>query len=333
MRIGLAGVGLIGSFHAKTLRQLPAIDALVIADANAERARQVAGEIGAQALARVDELFTAKLDGLVIAAATDAHPELIVRAVEAGIPVFCEKPVAPTLSETLTVLAHVRKTGVPVQIGFQRRFDAGYIAAREAIQSGRLGWIHTLRACTLDEGPPPPEYVPTSGGIFRDCSIHDFDVLRWVTGREVVSVYATGSNRGADYIRDAGDFDVAAVLLTFDDGTLAAVSATMYNTMGYDVRLEALGSKESIAVGLDDRTPLRSVEPGVRFPGGAPYPGFIDRFRKAYERELAVFLDVAARRIDTPCSAADGLAAFLVAEACERSRREGRPVQMTEVKP
>ncbi|WP_394834859.1 Gfo/Idh/MocA family oxidoreductase [Pendulispora rubella] len=333
MRIGLAGVGLIGSFHAKTLRQLSAIDTLVIADANAERARQIAGEVGARAADRVDDLFREKLDGLVIAAATDAHPGLIVQAVEAGIPVFCEKPVAPTLGETLTVLEHVEKTRVPVQIGFQRRFDAGYIAAREAIQSGRLGWIHTLRACTLDEAPPPPSYVPTSGGIFRDCSIHDFDVLRWVTGRDVVSVYATGANRGDDYIRDAGDFDTAAVLLTFDDGTLAAVSASMYNTMGYDVRLEALGSKQSIAVGLDERTPLRSVEPEARFPAGSPYPGFIERFRKAYERELAVFLDVAARRIETPCSAADGLAAFLVAEACERSRREGRPVQMSEVQP
>ncbi|WP_394845446.1 Gfo/Idh/MocA family oxidoreductase [Pendulispora brunnea] len=332
MRIGLAGVGLIGSFHAKTLRQLSGVDTLLIADVNAERARQVAGPLGAQALARVEDLFTAKLDGLVIAAATDAHPGLIIRAVEAGIPVFCEKPVAPTLGETLTVLKHVEKTQVPVQIGFQRRFDPGYIAAREAIQSGRLGWVHTLRACTLDEGPPPPEYVPTSGGIFRDCSIHDFDILRWVTGREIVSVYATGANRGDAYIRDAGDFDTAAVLLTFDDGTLAVVSATMYNTMGYDVRLEALGSKQSIAVGLDDRTPIRSVEPHVRYPGGTPYPGFIDRFGKAYERELAVFLDVAARRIETPCSAADGLAAFLVADACELSRREKRSVQMPEVR-
>ncbi|HWL89442.1 MAG TPA: Gfo/Idh/MocA family oxidoreductase [Polyangiaceae bacterium] len=331
MRIGLAGVGLIGSFHAKTLRQLAEIDALVIADADAGRARQVADAVGAEAATRVEDLFTAKLDGLVIAAATHAHPVLIIRAIEAGLPVFCEKPVAPTLEETLRVLRHVRAARVPVHIGFQRRFDAGYIAAREAIQSGRLGWIHTLRACTLDEAPPPPEYVPTSGGIFRDCSIHDFDILRWVTGREVVTVYATGENRGDDFIRAAGDVDVMAAVLTFDDGTLAVVSATMYNAAGYDVRLEALGSKAGISVGLDERTPLRSVEPGVRFPGGAPYPGFIDRFRDAYQRELAAFVDVVAGRIESPCSASDGLAAFLVAEACEVSRHEHRVVQMSEM--
>ncbi|WP_394827891.1 Gfo/Idh/MocA family oxidoreductase [Pendulispora albinea] len=333
MRIGLAGAGLIGSFHAQTLRQLPAVEELVIADANAERARQVAEALGAKALPRVDDLFESKLDGLVIAAATAAHPELLVRAIERGIPVFCEKPVAPTLHETLAVLERVQGARVPVQIGFQRRFDAGYIAAREAIRSGRLGWVHTLRACTLDEAPPPPEYVPTSGGIFRDCSIHDFDILRWVTGREIVHVHATGANRGDDYIRAAGDVDTMAAILTFDDGTLAVVSATMYNAKGYDVRLEALGSKDDICAGLDERTPLRSVEPGVRFPSGTPYPGFIERFRPAYQRELAVFLDVAARQVESPCSVADGLAAFLVAEACERARRERRMVRMEEVAP
>ncbi len=333
MRIGLAGVGVIGSFHAKTLRQHPEVDTLLLADADPARARQMASTIGAEALSRVDDLFTAKLDGLVIAAATHAHPALILRAVENGIPVFCEKPVAPTLAETSVVAKHARSARVPVQIGFQRRFDAGYAAAREAVRSGRLGWVHTLRACTLDEAPPPPDYVSTSGGIFRDCSIHDFDALRWVTGREVVSVYATGENRGDDYIRAAGDVDVMAAILTFDDGTLAVVSATMYNAAGYDVRLEALGSKADIAVGLDDRTPLRSVEPGVRFPSGAPYPGFVDRFREAYQRELGAFLEVAAGRAESPCTVADGLAAFLVAEACELSRRERRPVQMTEVAP
>jgi len=333
MRIGLAGVGVIGSFHAKILRRHPGVDTLLLADADAARARQVAASVGAEALPSVEELFGAKLDALVIAAATHAHPALILRAVEIGLPVFCEKPVAPTLAETLVVARHVARWRTPVQIGFQRRFDTGYAAAREAIRSGSLGWVHTLRACTLDEAPPPPEYVPTSGGIFRDCSIHDFDALRWVTGREVVSVYATGENRGDDYIRAAGDVDVMAAILTFDDGTLAVVSATMYNAAGYDVRLEALGSKADIAVGLDDRTPLRSVEPGVRFPGGTPYPGFVDRFREAYQRELAAFLDVAAGRAESQCTVADGLAAFLVAEACDLSRRERRPVQMKEVAP
>ena len=196
MRIGLIGTGRIGALHAATLAGLPEVSSVVLTDADRDRAAEVAERSGAELADGVDELLTAGLDGLVIATATSSHPELIRRGVAAGLPVFCEKPVAADVEGTLDVIKTT--AGVPVQIGFQRRFDPGYQAARAAARSGSLGWLHTIRSTTLDPAPPPAGYIPGSGGIFRDCAVHDFDSIRWVTGREVTSVYATGANRGED---------------------------------------------------------------------------------------------------------------------------------------
>ncbi|WP_158887724.1 Gfo/Idh/MocA family protein [Amycolatopsis anabasis] len=332
MKLGLAGTGRIGTTHAEILRQISGVDSVVVADADVERARRAAAKVGVESVDGIDALFESGVDGLVVTAATDAHPELIIKAVDAGIPVFCEKPVAADVPGTLVVLDRIGSSEVPVQIGFQRRFDAGYVAAREAVRSGRLGWIHTVRATTFDAAPPPAEYIPHSGGLFRDCSVHDFDIIRWVTGREVVEVYALGANRGAAFFAEAGDVDCAAAVLTLDDGTIALVSAGRYNAAGYDVRLELLGSQDSAAVGLDERLPLRSLESGVSWPSGPAYPGFMERFRPAYVRELEVFVSVARGEAESPCGVADALAAFYVAEACELSRRERRPVRLDEVR-
>jgi myo-inositol 2-dehydrogenase/D-chiro-inositol 1-dehydrogenase len=176
MRIGLAGVGRIGGLHAGTLAQLPAVDSPVLADADPARAREVADRLGVEAVGSVDALFSAGIDGLAVAAATDAHAPLLLRALGAGLPVFCEKPVAADIDGTLAVLAASEGSRPGVQVGFQRRFDAGYVAARAAVASGSLGWVHTMRAGTLDAAPPPAAFIRTSGGIFTDCSVHDFDM-------------------------------------------------------------------------------------------------------------------------------------------------------------
>lgn len=330
MRIGLAGTGRIGAFHADTLNRLDAVDSVVIADIDAARAEAAAGKLGVEFAPGIDALFAAGLDGVVIAAATGAHQELIGRGVAAGLPVFCEKPVAPDIAGTLAVLDSIGDS--PVQIGFQRRFDAGYGAARSLLRSGRLGWLHTIRANTFDPAPPPAEYIKTSGGFFRDCSVHDFDILRWVTGREVAEVYAIGSNRGADFFREAGDIDTMGAVLTLDDDTIALVSGTRYNAAGYDVRMELLGSADSVSVGLDQQLPLRSAEAGISWPTGPAHPTFIERFRAAYEHELRAFTQVVAGEIASPCTVRDALEAFYVAEACELSRREHRPVRLDEVR-
>jgi myo-inositol 2-dehydrogenase / D-chiro-inositol 1-dehydrogenase len=332
MRIGLIGVGRIGVLHARTLRGLPGVDSLIITDADAGRARQVAARFGAQTAGSVAELLDSGVDALVIAAVTGAHPELIKRGVQAGVPVFCEKPVAADVEGTLDVIKSTSGSAVPVQIGFQRRFDEGFRAAREAAQSGSLGWLHTIRSTTFDAAPPPAGYIPGSGGIFRDCVVHDFDAIRWVSGREVAAVYATGANRGEEFFRTAGDVDTASATLTLDDGTLAVVSCGRYNDAGYDVRLELLGSAGSVCAGLDDRMALRSAEPGERFPAGPAHRDFMGRFGDAYVAELTAFVGVAAGQTASPCTLEDALEAFYVAEACELSRHRRQPVLIEEVR-
>ena len=329
MRIGLIGLGRIGAVHAETLSSLPDVE-LVVTDAVPAATERVVAKFGAEAAADPGELLRRGIDGVVIAAATDAHPQLILAGVEAGLPVFCEKPVAKGAAEAEEVLRHC--AGKTVQIGYNRRFDAGFVAAREAVRSGRLGRLHTVRSTTMDPAPPPAAYLAASGGIFRDCSVHDFDIIRFVTGREVVEVYATGSARGDDMFARSGDAATTAALLTLDDETLAVVSNTRYNGRGYDVRLELHGTGDSIAAGWDDRLPVRSVEPGTPFPAGPPHSFFMDRFAAAYRRELTAFTEVVAGTRPSPCTVADAVEAGWIAEACTLSLHEHRPVRMTEVR-
>ena len=279
----------------------------------------------------MDELFSWGVDAVFITAATAAHGELIGWAARSGLPVFCEKPIAVDLPGTLAALAEVDAAGTVLQMGFQRRFDAGYTTAREAVRSGRLGRLHTVRALTADQAPPPAAYLPVSGGIYRDCLVHDFDIVRWVTGREVVEVYATGSDAGGAMYRDANDVDTAAVVLTLEDGTLATATATRTNGAGYDVRMEIAGELDTIAVGLDDRTPITSTEPAGPPPADKPWTGFLDRFAPAYQAELAAFVEVVRGERANPCDGREALQALRIAEACELSRQERRPVHLVEI--
>ena len=332
MRIGLIGVGRIGAFHAETLCGLPEVDSVIVTDADNGRARDLADRLDTEAAGSVDALFNAGIDAVVIATATATHPELIRRGVEGGLPVFCEKPLAPDLDGTLDVVKWTNGSAAAVQVGFQRRFDEGFRAARDAAQSGALGWLHTIRSVTFDAVPPPASYIPGSGGLFRDCAVHDFDAIRWVSGHDVTRAYAVGANRGDEFFRSAGDVDTASVLLTLDDGTIAVVSCGRYNAAGYDVRLELLGAAGSLCAGLDDQLPLRSTARGETFPPGPPYQNFMERFRDAYAAELTAFTEVASGRAASQCTPQDALEAFYVAEACELSRQRNAPVEMSQVR-
>jgi myo-inositol 2-dehydrogenase/D-chiro-inositol 1-dehydrogenase len=331
MRIGLAGTGRIGAFHAKTLSTLDGVDELVLADLDADLAAGVADELGVGSAPTIDELLASGLDAFVITAGTAAHADLIEAAVERGIPTFCEKPVALDLDRTISLAGLERTSGVPVHIGFQRRFDAGYRRAQEAVASGELGFIHTVRAATMDQAPPHAAYLPTSGGLFRDCSVHDFDILRFVTGREVSTVFAVGANKGEKFFTEAGDVDTAAATLVLDDDTLVAVTATRYNGAGHDIRLEVHGSKGTLGVGHDTTLAVTSAEPGVEWPPGPRHWSFMERFLPAYVAELTAFVDVARGTAPSPCTVADALQAFRTAEACARSMATGAPVQLADI--
>lgn len=331
MRFVVLGAGRIGLSHVGTLKAQAGVTDLLIADLDPARAQAAAASVGS-ASATIDEAFASKPDGIVIAAPTSAHAELIVRAVRAGIPTFCEKPLAENLASSIELVDEVERHNVAVQIGFQRRFDAGYSEAKRALAHGDIGELRRMHLLTCDPTPPPADYIPKSGGIFRDCHIHDFDILRWVTGREVATVFATGANRGAAFFADAGDADESAALLTLDDGTLATVQGSRYNGAGYDVRMELAGTLGNRTVGLDDRVPLTSAELGVQFPEESAWPNFQERFAAAYAAELGVFVTVVAGEAQSPCTPRDALEALYIAEAAELSRREERLVHLDEVR-
>ncbi|MEU5182771.1 Gfo/Idh/MocA family oxidoreductase [Streptomyces longwoodensis] len=331
MRIGVIGTGRLGTIHANTLSRHREVGSLILTDADPARAQDLALRLGETAAPGVDEIFRWGVDAVVITTSTSAHADLIGRAARSGLPVFCEKPIALDLPGTLQAIAEVESAGTVLQMGFQRRFDTGYTGAREAVRSGRLGRLHTVRAVTSDQAPPPPEWLPVSGGIYRDALIHDFDALRWVTGREVVDVYAAGSDAGPPVFRAAGDVDTAAVVLTLDDGTLATATATRMNGAGYDVRMELAGERDQIVVGLDDRTPIASTEPTGPPAADKPWAGFLERFAPAYEAELAAFVEVVRGERANPCDGREALQALRIAEACAVSRREHRPVSLREV--
>ncbi|MGO4249446.1 Gfo/Idh/MocA family oxidoreductase [Paenarthrobacter sp. RAF54_2] len=333
--LGLVGVGRIGVMHAKNISALNQVlnpegvqVQLKLTDVAGEHARSVAAECGAEFLGSVAELISSGVDGLVIATGTATHPDLIRAGVDAGIPVFCEKPVAVNVAQSLPVLEYIREKGGTVQIGHQRRFDAGYLEAKRAYEAGELGWIHSVRALTCDMTPPPVQFLATSGGLFRDCSVHDFDILRWLTGKEIVEVYAKGSNNGDPAIGEVGDVDTALAVVTFDDGTVGTVSASRYNGAGHDVRLELQGSDGSIVVGMDEQMAVRSAEPGVAFPSGNSHKTFAERFDQAYRSEMAAFVELVLGERKNPCTPEDAVAASKVADAAQESLETGVPVRV-----
>ena len=327
----MIGVGRIGALHARTLASTGGVSEVVVADGNPERAAAVAAALGA-GTATVDELFDGRVDAVAIATATAGHAALLIRAARAGLPAFCEKPVALGL-EALDEAAHeVDRAGTLVQIGFQRRFDPGFRAAHDAVAAGEVGKLLVLRAATHDPAPPAEAYIAASGGIFRDLHVHDFDAVRFVTGREIVEVYADGAVRETEWFAAHGDVDVAVAVLRLDDGSFAIVSGTRHDPRGYDVRLEVFGTRDSLVVGVDARTPYRSVEPGADppLPG---YPTFLERFELAYRAELAAFVDSVRAGGPSACTLADTRAALAAALAADRSRAERRPVAVKEVTP
>jgi len=328
MRVAVFGLGRMGLHRAGLLAGHELVEDLIVSNTTEARGRAAAGDLDATWMPIADALV-APLDAAVVATATSTHGELLERLVQRGIAVLCEKPLAVSVAESRRLAELIDRSAAVVQMGFQRRHDPHYRAARNAIMSGRLGTLYSLRIAAHDAEPSPEHYIPTSGGIFRDMHVHDFDLARWLTGEEVAEVFAVGSVRHWERFGRYDDVDTTAIVMSTTSGLPVAITGARHDPLGYDSRAELFGSADSITVGLTRHSPLRAVENGGP---EAPTPsGFLDRFADAFRAETWTFLDVARGLHPNPCTADDALEALRVAEACDRSRRERRPVPLTEV--
>lgn len=336
MKLAVLGVGRIGLMHARFAAQCPQVEEVVLYDVDPARAGAAASELSATAGGPARVTGSSDLgavlgwaDGALVATPTPVHEESVLAALGAGVPVLCEKPLATDRATVVRLADAAGRAGVPLVVGFQRRFDPEVRALRDGVAAGRFGTVYLLRAVAADHRPPPVEFLAGSGGIFLDLLVHDLDALPWVLGERAVRVSATGSVLVDERIGHLGDVDTAAVVLTFASGALGVLTTGRSNGSGYDNRIELSGELECAASGLGPRTPLTALADPDLLPGPA-WDGFAQRWETAYRREVATFADVVAGRADNPSPALDGLHALELAEACATSLREGRPVDVVQ---
>ena len=329
MRIAVLGAGRIGQVHAKAVRSVEGAVLHSITDPVEEAARAVAAEHGC-AVATMDEVEAGGADAVLICTPTDTHADLIERFARARKAVFCEKPVDLSVARVKECLRVVDETGAFLMIGFQRRFEPDFRTVRAAIDDGRIGRVENVALVSRDPSPPPLAYQRHCGGIFRDMTIHDFDVARWMLGEDPVEVYASASALFDEAAMELGDFDSANTVLRCESGAMATIHNTRRVTYGYDQRIEVHGSKGSVSA-------LNHAEARVQFAGEDGYtvpPNqhfFLDRYMEAYRLEIAAFVKAAQAGEAPPSSGHDGLMALALAEAADLSARENRPVRVGEV--
>ena len=334
VRIGVIGVGRIGRMHAELLaRQVPGAELAMVHDAFPATADAVGAELGVPAAASAQELLgSPDVDAVAICASTDTHADLLVAAARAGKAAFCEKPISLDLGEVDRALAAVEEAGIAVQIGFNRRFDPAHQSVAQAVADGTIGDVHLVRISSRDPAPPPLEYVRGSGGIFLDMTIHDFDMARYVTGSEVVEVYACGAVRVDPSFAEADDVDTAVVTLTHVNGCLTVIDNSRQAVYGYDQRVEAFGALGMAA----SENPLAHTGI-VRTVQGTSAPAlphfFLDRYVPSYLREWEAFVATVRDGTTPPVTAADGRAPLVIGLAAWRSLRGNRPVRVEEVDP
>ena len=330
MKVAVLGAGRIGSFRARVLNELPEVDEIVVGNRTVERAEKLAREVGGTA-GTIDEAIDSGPDAVFVSLATEMHAPALHRCIDAGLPIFCEKPIALTLPETAAVLEHAEKAEALIQIAFQRRLDPDYRRVYEEIRSGNVGTLYSLRITAHDAEPAPEEFIASSGGTYRDLHIHDFDLARWLTGLDVEQVYAVGSVRGFDRYAKFGDVDNTAILMTMSDGLPVLITGTRHNPRGHDFRMDVFGSEDSLSVGQNSLSQPRPVEPGTPSPTEGPYRDFMERFGESLRRETMAFIQVMGGERENPSPPTAAMEALRVAVACEVSRIEGRPIKVAEI--
>lgn len=329
MRVVVIGAGRMGEIRASDLSDDSRVSEILIANRTSGRAEALADRVGGRTIDWNIAPET-EADAYVMALATDAHGQTLDRLIAHGKPILCEKPIALTIADTRRICDMVDASGAPMQIGFQRRFDAGMSRARDIVASGSLGQVYDLVLASRDHTPPGREFLPGSGGIFRDLHVHDFDIASWIVDSPITTVQATRAIRGDGDYAEFDDADVTKIIATTESGIPISITGTRHDARGHDVRLEVFGSQDSVSAGLTSRTPLRAVDgPDVGIDTNV-YSGFIDRFREAFRSETTAFVDVISGA-ENPCPPQSALDALRAAIACERSVNSGERIDVRSV--
>lgn len=323
--IAVVGAGRIGAVHAANLVRGGLVDEVRVFDAD-PAAPTIEGAVMTASL----EQALDRAHGAVVATPTADHPEHVRAVAQAGLPIFCEKPISLDLAASEAVVAEVQAIGVDLQVGFQRRFEPGFVELRRLVASGELGDVYLVRAASHDHHPPHESYLAKSGSIFRDMHIHDFDALPWLVGQPVVRVHAQGAVLIDEMYARHGDVDTSAIVLTFEGGPLAVVTGARADALGYDHRTEVFGANDSVCAGFGPRMPMRSVDPDGPQPVD-PFPSFPVRFAEAYRAEMVAFVDLVAGRGPNRCPGTSAVEALRLAVASERSLASGHPVDVADV--
>jgi myo-inositol 2-dehydrogenase / D-chiro-inositol 1-dehydrogenase len=321
------GAGRIGAIHAASLAAMKGVRLRYIVDVNALAARKLAAAHGARAATEREAFADREVGAVLIASSTDTHARLAIAAARAGKAIFCEKPIDLSLAKVDACIAQVRKARVPMFVGFNRRFDPSFAALKARVAKGEIGAVEQVVITSRDPGPPPLAYLQVCGGMFRDMTIHDFDMARWLLGEEPVEVFAWGAALFDPGARRAGDIDSAMVLLRTASGRLAHINNSRRAAYGYDQRIEVFGAKGMLRAA--NITPT-SVE---RFGAGgtlrdAPLHFFLERYAAAYRAELTSFVDSLHKKKAMPVGPHDGRQALVLAEAALKSLKTNSSVKL-----
>lgn len=329
IELAVFGAGRIGQVHALNLAALPGVRLKHLVDPVASDARDgLAVRTGARIATPGEVLADPDVAGVVIASSTDTHAGLLIDAVAARKAIFCEKPISLDFPTVAKVAASVEDSGLPVMLGFQRRYDPNFRAVRDRIASGASGRLEQLVMHTRDPGPPPIPYVRVSGGMLRDQAIHDFDQARYMTGEEIVSVYAVGNCQIDPAIGEAGDIDSLLVTMLTASGRMVQMSNNRRGPLGYDQRLEAHCANEVLFIDNRPQTDIRIAGPSGAL-SAPPMDYFIARFEAAYRAEMVAFVEMIRTGAAPLAGIRDGLEAQRLAEAALVSIRTGQPVAPT----
>ncbi len=321
------GAGRIGAIHAANLMANGGTSLRYVVDVNAAAARALAGKYGAKVTDTKTALADPTVNAVIIASSTDTHADLAIAAARAGKAIFCEKPIDLSLKRVDACLAAVKKAGVPMFVGFNRRFDPSFAALHARIGKGEIGKVEQVIISSRDPGLPPLAYLAVSGGKFRDMTIHDFDMARWLLGEEPVEVFAFGSCLVDPAVAKAGDIDSSMILMKTKSGKLCHINNSRRAAYGYDQRIEVHGAKGRLMAGNRSPTTVELANSDA-VSGDKPLYFFLERYAEAYKAELAAFVAALAKKKPMPVGAADGRQALVLAEAALKSYRTGKPVKL-----